>query len=414
MDIQIEHECSQCGGKKVLSEATRFFSCSYCGVGSFILPDRISRLFIPPVIPSSDESSHLLVPYLRFKGTVFTVSSRGIAHRVVDTTQTAATMPSEIPPSLGVRPQAMKLQRAASNHRFSYLPKTIKNKVIFDKVINISNLINEDELYHLSYIGENISLIYLPLVSDGNVVRDAVTDRLICDHSKMEEALSLGAADSFKSGWQLDYLPSICPHCGWSLEGEGDGVAFICQNCDRAWELTRDGMVKIKWQMVDGGIQAHCYLPFWLINEAIPELNIISFADFITCVNLPMIPKQEWHQRDMSFWVPAFKISPKSFLRAGKQATVNQWKIEPGKGKKLSGFYPATLPSSEGIQAVKAILAKTTASPKKVFPFLPRIKMKSRGATLVYLPFFDKGHDWLQPETGIVIGKNNLRFGRSM
>ena len=84
MDIQIEQECPQCGGKEVLSEATRFFSCSYCGVGNFISPGKLSRLFLPPVLPS-DELPYILVPYLRFKGTVFVVSQSGISHKVIDT-----------------------------------------------------------------------------------------------------------------------------------------------------------------------------------------------------------------------------------------------------------------------------------------------------------------------------------------
>jgi hypothetical protein len=42
------------------------------------------------------------------------------------------------------------------------------------------------------------------------------------------------------------------------------------------------------------------------------------------------------------------------------------------------------------------------------------VRLTDPVSRLVYLPFVDKGHDWLQPETGVAIGKNILRFGRAM
>ena len=79
-----------------------------------------------------------------------------------------------------------------------------------------------------------------------------------------------------------------------------------------------------------------------------------------------------------------------------------------------AGLFPATLPASEALQSAKILLAAATTSPRLVFPLLPRVRLVDPVSRLVYLPFVDKGHDWLQPETGVAIGKNILRFGRAM
>jgi hypothetical protein len=60
------------------------------------------------------------------------------------------------------------------------------------------------------------------------------------------------------------------------------------------------------------------------------------------------------------------------------------------------------------------MLAATTTSPQRVFPFLPQVRLTETMVQLVYLPCADRGHDWVQPETGMTIAKNILHFGRSL
>ena len=80
----------------------------------------------------------------------------------------------------------------------------------------------------------------------------------------------------------------------------------------------------------------------------------------------------------------------------------------------VPNLFPVTLPASEARQAVKLMLAASTASPRLIYPHLPQVQLTEVSIQLVYLPIFDKGPDWIQPETGIVIAKNILRFGRSL
>ena len=80
----------------------------------------------------------------------------------------------------------------------------------------------------------------------------------------------------------------------------------------------------------------------------------------------------------------------------------------------MDHLFPATLPASEARQAVKVILAATAVSPKRVYPFLPLVRLTETMVQLVYLPCVDRGHDWVQPDTGMTIAKNILSFGRAM
>ena len=117
----------------------------------------------------------------------------------------------------------------------------------------------------------------------------------------------------------------------------------------------------------------------------------------------------------MNFWIPAFKLRPKIFLRAGRQVTINQWRLDDEQEMHvLPGLYPVTLPFIEARQALKVILAASAASPKKIFPYLPGAHAENISSTLVFLPFIDQNHDWVQPQTGTVIAKSILRFGRSL
>ena len=93
---------------------------------------------------------------------------------------------------------------------------------------------------------------------------------------------------------------------------------------------------------------------------------------------------------------------------------MGQWLLKTEPGHVVDHLHPVTLPASEARQAAKLMLAAATASPKKIFPLLPQVRLTETMLQLVYLPCIDQGHDLVQPETNIAIAKNILRFGRSL
>ncbi len=414
MNINVAQECPQCGAATTLTESDRLLTCSFCGVKNFLQPAGIFRYLLPPTIEEED-TSYLLIPYIRFKGTVFLVTDKGLSHKVVDTTQLAVNVPG-LPPSLGVRAQAMQLQHLDPATHAQFLIRTLEPKAILHKAAQISHLTAKagKNLFHRAYIGETLSVIYLPLIQTEHGLLDAVNRHSLSADTSTRLKNKALKSTSFHPQWQPSFLASLCPHCGAELEGASDSLVVHCFVCDRCWKMDEKGLQEVRFQVVDDSVRAGLYLPFWKLEASIPVLNISSFADFIACTNQPMLPHPDWKKKPMQFLVPAFKLRPKVFIQAGRQATLGQWKLPEGKGKKRTDFFPVTLSLSEGRQAIKIILAASAASPKRIFPHLPKVRAVVKGAGLVYLSFNDQGHDWVQPHTGVAIGKNILRFGRQM
>jgi hypothetical protein len=355
----------------------------------------------------------LLAPYLRFKGTIYLVTPEGIDHRVIDTTQAANPAPG-LPPSLGLRPQAMRVGRIDPEAGNLFLPQTLKASAILEKAAVVGNLAPRpgEDLFHRAYIGEHLSYIYLPLVVKDRGVYDGVTDaRLVELDDSVGRSLQ---GKRYDEAWRVRFLATLCPQCGAGLEGAGDCQVMTCSTCHTAWAMGPQGAIGIDWQVQAGNGETALYLPFWKVSTHIPALNIYSFADFVERSNQPFLPRPQWRERVMSLWIPAVRLRPKIFLQAGRQVTLGQWQLQPTEGRVQPNLFPVTLPSSEARQAVKLMLAAATASPRRIFPCLPQVRLTEVTIQLVYLPFADRGHDWVQPETGVAIGKNILRFGRSL
>ncbi len=411
MELQVEQGCPQCGASIVLAETDRLLTCSYCGVKNYLHGSRPFRYVLPPAKPLRQPL--LLAPYLRFKGTIFLVTGEEIEHRVVDTTQAGNPMPG-LPPSLGVRPQAMRLRRIGADAEDRYLSLALKASVVLEKAIAVSSLSARagQSLLHRAYIGESLSCIYLPLERKRRGLVDAVTGELLIGTDEL--AADAIPSQPFQPDWQVRFLATLCPRCGGSLDGAHDCQVMTCANCHSAWGFGAQGLARIDWALVPGSPATSLYLPFWKISAHIPALKIYSYADFVERTNQPFLARAPWHERVFSLWIPAVKLRPKVYLQAGRQATLAQWLVQPEEGRVVRDLFPVTLPASEARQAAKIILAASTTSPRLVFPFLPQVQLTEVVLQLIYLPFVDKGHDWLQPDTGIVIGKNNLRFGRAM
>jgi DNA-directed RNA polymerase subunit RPC12/RpoP len=414
MKIRVEQPCPQCGGQITLDATHRLLTCPYCGVKNFLQTEGPFRYTLPAAPAADDPQSLLYAPYIRFKGNVFLVSETGISYRVVDTTQEGFPLPG-LPPSLGLRPQAMNLARLNSDSPGRFLRLSRKLPVILEKAARINDLSGDrgKKVYHRAYIGEDVSYIYLPLRRENNCLMDAVVDTPLVDCKKASSFPLKGSI--YNSRWQVNFLATLCPRCGWSLDGEKDCLVLSCRNCDTTWYLGKKGLERIECRIVPGKPDTSLYLAFWKISAHIPSMKIWSFADFMNRTSQPVLSGKLWKSRVMSFWIPAFKLSPKMFLQTARQATVNQWLLDRDQElHTLPNLYPVTLPFSEARQALKLVLAVSAVSRKDVFPHLPEAQAENITASLVYLPFTDRNYDWMQPRTGAVIAKNVLKLGRHL
>ena len=209
-------------------------------------------------------------------------------------------------------------------------------------------------------------------------------------------------------------MPTLCPNCGWDLEGERDSVILTCSNCNSTWEAIEGKYVQVMFKIVPGRSENTVYVPFWRITAEDTTLPIHSYADFIRVTGQPMMIQQVWENQEMSFLIPAVKIQPAVFLRLAVQMTFSQHDFEIDEGDLPENPYPITLPGAEAVQALKVTLARSAVVEKKVFPVLPQVNFTVKEKSLLFLPFTDRGSELIQEQKRISILKNTLKAGRNL
>ena len=142
------------------------------------------------------------------------------------------------------------------------------------------------------------------------------------------------------------------------------------------------------------------------------EMGVNTYADLIRITKRPIVIQTDWHNRELAFWIPAFKIRPKIFLRLVRQMTIFQKDFTMEKELPQNNRYPVTLPQSEAAQSLKVTLANAVMTKRKFFPLLPHVNFTITKSHLVYLPFRAMGHDIIQEHLKISINKNTLKYGR--
>lgn len=413
MELSYIHDCPSCGAPVEVAEADRVVECQYCDGRNYMVGGGPLRFVLPDMIPSEiDEDQILHIPYLRFKGHIYSCIGGSLQHKIVDTTQLGIGGNS-IPASLGLRPQAMQIRLLAADNRGRFSPLTEKVRDIFSKAARLTTAFSEssDTIYHRSFIGETISYIYLPTYIRDSTLIDGVLNRPIGTGVPKQSLMQKSVI--CKKEWLPRFIATICPHCAALMTGNRDSLVMECGNCQSLWLEQKGGFSKIAHSFVSPG-EGDNFLPFWKISTNIKGLQLKSFADFLRLTNHPVVIREEHEKMHHNFWLPAFKIRPKYFLQAAKNLTVTQNTIPDEKIEFQGGLYPATLPLQEAVQAIKAVLTEAAVNKKLFIPSLPRVKVGVDRAELVYLPFHALGHDLIQDHTSVTLSKRTLYFGRTM
>jgi predicted RNA-binding Zn-ribbon protein involved in translation (DUF1610 family) len=401
-----EQECPQCGAPIELEETDRLFLCPYCNVKNFISAPDCLRF----VLPNKDRNRDIIyAPYLRFRGSVFSCGEQTIGHRVVDITHPAVPF-KEFPVSLGLRPQAMRMKFLRPGIEGTFLKSFPTTSDLLDRAARHSSLSMSGPVFYRAFIGEALSLIYLPLFVQDETLFDAITERPIAKLPSGKGVFSRLKKDD--TSWGVTFLATLCPNCGWNLEGVRDSVVLLCPNCQSAWEASGERFCRVDFKVVAGEGKKMAYLPFWRMSATVSGITIKSYADFIRVTNQPKVIQKDWEEQQMGFWSPAFKIRPKLLISLLRQLNLSRKRIHLEEAMPQKEVHPVTLPLSEAAQTIKLAVAVSTVSRKKVFPLLPGVGIRVTGATLIYLPFARMGHELVQPETGVSIPGKALDFGR--
>lgn len=408
MAFAVEQACPQCGAPVELEETDRLLECPFCRVQSFLYARDCFRFVLPHKTPGR---VLLYAPFTRFKGAVYRVQGPEMTHRIFDITRLSAAVRG-LPISLGVRCQALKLKFLKADTGGTFLPAALGVEDILSAVEKQTSGSNAGRLFHRAYIGEMISRIYLPLYAERDRLFDAITEKPVMKMSDGEDLFA--SAVEYPRGWKLFFLATLCPECGWNLDGDRNSCVLTCRNCHAVWEASDGRFVEMPFAVAPGRDQAAVYLPFWRFRITSTGIPIDCYADFMRITNQPRVIRTSWEDQDMYFWSPAFKIRPQIFLRVASQLTVAQKTFETRETFPRKGTHPVTLPQSEAVQGLKLILARSAYTKKQTFPLLPGMDFTVKDSTLIFLPFTDRGIDLVQQHMPLSINKNALSFGRCL
>jgi predicted RNA-binding Zn-ribbon protein involved in translation (DUF1610 family) len=401
----IRHACPQCGAPTDLNETERLLTCPFCRVRLFMVPSGMFRYVIPSQIPEAREVFY--IPYWRLKGTLFTIGPEAIGHRIMDATSNALDVP-ELPFSLGIRPQAMRLAFAQSVAEGKFLRPDVPIASALDRIASRMLLLSGDRVKGgwRQYVGEQRSLIYAPYYVQDGRLHDAVLGRAL-PHANADR-LQKYAQDS-ASNWEIRYLPALCPECGWDLGGAEKGLVFPCSGCGLGWRYGPGRPVKVPLEWVPGsGGEVH--LPFWRIRAEGKGHVYRSHADLVRWANLPKIVQPRWEEEPAWFLIPAFKLRPELFLRLATQMTIAQpGAVVPGAAQGKP--YPATLSMDEAEKSVRIVFATMASRKTMVLPEITAKEFLVLEQRLTYLPFLEQGRELVYKRLGISLSRSALEHG---
>lgn len=410
----IEEQCPQCGAPVTLKETDRLFSCTFCRVKLYIMSSGFFRYCIPP--PEDLEEEIVYAPYWRFRGMSFSLSQQGLKHRVIDTSF-PATGYDFLPPSLGLRPQTQKLKFMSPEIKGKFLKQKIPFKQIFSNIKaeekTSAEQIENPSVFLQSFIGETTSLIYAPFYLKDYRFHDAILKSPVQTESDNKpRSVPLEKTQN----WNRSFQPTLCPLCGWDLNGEKESCILICNNCHSAWKASPSGFKKVRFEVIQIQGDNILYVPFWKMQTNVDELQLHTYADLARFANIPKAANRAWEKEKLYFWSPAFKVAPKLFLRLSKQLTLSHF-MEKGQNKPEKTelhFFPVTLPAAEAAQSIRITLARLVTHKKNVYPMLPDLKINVRGSSLIYLPFIVRTNEVVQHHLKFSINKNALKFGKNI
>ena len=406
---QIDHQCPQCGAPVTLDEADRLLLCPFCRTKLYLFVSDHFRYFIPA--PEARSRDIIYLPYWRLKGLSFDVSNQEVSSRFFDTNLLALDLKGiSLPFSLGLRPQVLKLRFASPEMAGRFLEPGFSAQTAMVRLSagNPSNFLN-------AFIGEMISLIYSPTYLENDVLYDALLQRPLSPSPLKTEDWNGLLTSGHPQDQNLRFIPTLCPRCGWDLEGDHEALALICRNCDSLWSFQAAGPERVIFSIITADREnVYCYLPFWRMKARIEGISLSSYADLIRVANLPKAITRGFEEKLLYFWSPAFKINPALFLRWTRQMTIYQ-----PEGKSVDRFpkatiHPVTLPVSEAQESIAITLAILITDKRKWFPLLPKVRIAMDEFMLEYHPFLINRNELVHAQMNLTIDKNSLAFGAQL
>ncbi len=392
-------QCPRCGGPVTLNETDAIIQCGFCRTRNIIHTYPYPCFYIKPRKEKTPSLSLSYVPYWRFKGLAFSLGPKKPGFKVIDQSFLAVEKPG-LPVSMGLRSQTQTLYFMHKGVQGLFLAPGITRKQLVEQMggTNIKT----------AFIGEILSLVFMPFFHDSHTLYDGLTGKEV----QVDPAVVM--ADKKAPAYNLSFTPGLCPDCGWDLTGETDSLVHHCSNCQKSWLIHHKRLSRCKTMFFNVTPDTEMLVPVWRFKILFQDLSMESVADFMRTVNIPRVVQDHHETAAFYFYIPAFKVSPKIFLRLGRQVTLAQ--IEPEKISKMPAkcFHPVDLSLDEGFQAVIPVLMDLCTNKKDIWPVLSGEKMTVASFSLVYMGFRKRGNEYIQDELGFSLQRNVMKFGRGL
>lgn len=396
----LSHQCPQCGAPVELQKTDRIFTCPFCQVRLFIYGRGPLEFFIPPRI--SSPGTLVYMPYWRLRGNVFVLTASSTQHKILDSSLLAVKTNSVLP-TLGLRAQAMTLHFVEPTTPGSFVQPDLSSAILKAQLVKFIpglDLPNEKRL--VAYIGDSLSLIFQPLYALEQHFIDGLTGKILgpmdVDREKFHPASS-----------SLRFVSTLCPKCGWDLQGHSQSLVQTCSHCETTWEAGPNQGKEVQVCFRTSVSSPDLYLPFWNVHFATTGFTLKTWSDLIQLTNLPKVPQPWMAVTPFTFRVPAFKIRPELFLNLASAVSLHQ----PGQVTSTLPkvpLHPVTLPKNEAFEAIPVVLGRMAPARKSLFLRIQGGKIAPVQATLEYIPFVQQKEEYFQPELGMAILKNALHW----
>ena len=401
----IEQNCPQCGAPVTLEETDRLLACPFCRTRLYLAATGPFHTYIPS--PARAAAGELLyIPYWRLRGSSFSVTASEVSRRYVDMNALAVDLP-ELPPSLGLRPQVLKLR---------YVSPTTEGRFVAPDVAASAVAPGPDAagqgVFYEEFIGETRSLIHAPLLLRGEALFDAVLGKQVAVLPAASWERLLNAVPAVHT--RVRFVPTLCPGCGWDMEGERDSLVLICRNCDTAWACPADAFASVDFRVLapppaTNGIAA--YLPFWRMKPRIEGMELETYADLIRIANLPKAITPTWAATPLQFWSPAFKVNPALYSRWASQMTIFQPAGSEADRLPAAPLHPVTLPLREAVEGIAITVARMITAKRRYYPKLSGLNITLEESRLEYHPFFLNGNELIHASLGVALDRTALAYG---
>jgi len=361
-------------------------------------------------IKQADDIDLVYFPYWRFKGMLFFCGPAGVRHKFIDISHQAICHP-QIPVSVGLRSQALKLKFVSPDTAGRFLTPTRTFEETVQAFEARFGKTMPKPILHQTHVGESISLLFAPFVVTDKIY-DAILQRPLSAVSA--DAPDLLSLPGGRPDWRIRFLSTLCPQCGWDLEGDRDTMVLHCRNCRSAWYPVGRKLTRLTVECHSDRNKDSIYLPFWRIRPKVSGVELDSYSDLIRTANLAKVSRPEWNDIPFRFWIPAFKVRPGVLIRLAENVTLVQPQTKSKRRLPEGWHHPVTLPVREAVEILKTVLAGFIKPRHRLLDMIPGIEVKARRFKLVYLPFEERHMEYVHSSMKIAVNKNCLSLSRNL